>query len=36
MKDNLFSKRIALLERLDEAKTPYTMEHSRCPKVNAF
>lgn len=29
MNANLFSKLIALLERLDKAKIPYTMEHSR-------
>lgn len=28
-KTDKFSKLIALLERLDEAKIPYTMEHSR-------
>jgi hypothetical protein len=29
MSTNQFSKLIALLERLDEARIPYTMEHSR-------
>lgn len=29
MKDNPFRKLIAFLERLDEAKIPYTMSHSR-------
>jgi hypothetical protein len=29
MSTNQFNKLIALLERLDEARIPYTMEHSR-------
>jgi len=29
MSANQFSKLIAFVERLDEAKIPYTMEHSR-------
>ena len=29
MKENQFSKLLVFLERLDQAKIPYTMEHSR-------
>ncbi len=29
MKENRFNKLLAFLERLDEARIPYTMQHSR-------